>query len=68
MVRNSNKEEEAQECDLKNCFGKHCHWIILRKDGRAIWKQTYKTKADALLEYDFEKLQNYGEIKHKFKK
>lgn len=52
-------------CEVTNCEGK-CHWLLVRNDGRAIWKQPYTTKSELLAEMNFENLHKWGKIEHKF--
>lgn len=60
-------ENETKICEVKGCEG-NCHWIIVRKDGRAIWKQSYKTKEEAVAEMKMGNLFTYGNLEHRFAK
>lgn len=56
---------ENNICSVPKCSG-NCYWLIVRKDGRAIWKQTYKTKSEATDEMKFENLFGKYDLEHRF--
>lgn len=64
-----NKPKEIQEtknCNFDWCDGK-CYWVIMRDDGKAIFKHPHKSKDSALAEIKFESLSGYH-IEHKSSK
>lgn len=66
FLDNETKKKDANTvpCGVEKCEG-GCHWIIVRDDGRAIWKQPYQTKAMAQAEFSFENLSGYH-LEHRF--
>lgn len=57
---------ENNVCTVPNCTG-GCYWIIIRNDGRSIWKQSYGTKTEATEEMKFENLFGKYNLEHRFR-
>lgn len=47
------------DCGIEHDRTQKCHWVIMRDDGKAIWKYPVRTKADCVAEMSFENLSGY---------